>query len=85
MGSRTGREEVFAVLKEQLLEVLPDLDPAAVVPSASMSSLGADSMDRMDVVVGTVEALGIDAALHRFGDAANLGELTELLLEEVPS
>ena len=73
------------MLKEQLLAVLPDLDPAAVVPSASMRSLGADSMDRMDVVVGTVEALGIDAALHRFGDAANLGELTDLILEAVPA
>jgi len=73
------RDEVFAVLKEQVLAVAPDLDPVAVVPGASMAELGVDSLERVDVVVAAVEALGVDAPLRGLGRAANLGELTELL------
>jgi polyketide biosynthesis acyl carrier protein len=79
------RDDVFAVLKEQLLTVAPELDPVAVVPGASMAALGVDSLDRMDVVVATVEALGIEAPLNDFGRAADLGELAELLRVEVAS
>lgn len=79
------RDDVFAALKEQLLAVAPELDPGAVVPGVSMAALGVDSLDRMDVVVATVEALGIEAPLNDFGRAADLGQLAELLRAELAS
>lgn len=84
MAAPTG-DEVFTVLKEQVLAVAPDLDPVAVVPGARLADLLADSLDRMDVVVAAVEALGVDAPLRGFGRAADLGELTELLRAGIAS
>ncbi|MFI9383541.1 acyl carrier protein [Kutzneria sp. NPDC052558] len=82
MGGIT-RDKVLAVIEEQLLLAVVDVAPTAIGPEAELAALGLDSIDRMDLVVATVEALGIDPPLHLFGSARSLGELATLVHQQV--
>lgn len=75
----TTKEEIFELLKSNLLEIVPDIDPDQVQPAASMKDLGANSIDRVDVILQTVEALGLKFPLHELGELKNLQALVDNL------
>ena len=53
------KEKIFEVIKHNLLGILPDLDPASIEPLQSMRDLGANSIDRADVVIQSMEELNL--------------------------
>jgi polyketide biosynthesis acyl carrier protein len=75
------KEQIFDVLKSHLVEILPDLDPSSIGPGDSMKDLGANSIDRTDVVIQTMESLGVKMPLHELSGASNLQQLADLLYE----
>lgn len=82
----TANSEIAADLMElvraQILAVDPDIEPIAIDPEARLKDLGIDSLGRMDIISGSVEALGIDAPLHLFAQAETLGDLVRLFMDE---
>jgi polyketide biosynthesis acyl carrier protein len=72
-------EEVFAIVRRQVGEVLPEVDTQKVSPDARMADLGANSLDRMDVVVTSQQALGLRISATEFADVANLRGLVDVL------
>lgn len=80
------QEDVFSVLKAVLGEVVPEVDVDAVTPEDSMRELGANSIDRAEVITLTLERLGISRPLVRFADAGDLADIVEIMCAgEVPS
>lgn len=71
------KEEVFGIIRRNLLEILPDLNVEEIVPTQSMKDLGANSVDRMDVVIQTKEALDLKFPLNELGGIENLQGLTD--------
>ena len=53
------REMVFQLVKAKVLEVLVDVDPAAVTPEVSLTELGANSVDRVEVSMAVLEELDL--------------------------
>lgn len=76
------KQEIFELIKRNLMEVLPGLDADRIDPSQSMKDLGANSVDRMDVVIQTKEQLGLKFPLHQLGGVENLQGLTDFLHAE---
>ena len=81
-GERFGnivetKEQIFEIIKRNLLEVLPDLPADSIVPSQSMKHLGANSLDRADVVIQTKEELGLKFPLYELGAVENLQGLVD--------
>ncbi len=74
-----NKDEIFQIIKAQLLAILPDCDPQQVVPAANMRELGANSVDRADVVIQSLEALRLKIPLHETAGLKNLQELVDLL------
>ncbi|UCH94137.1 MAG: acyl carrier protein [Candidatus Aminicenantes bacterium] len=72
-------EEVFQAVKKVTLEVLPFLPPAEVTIEKNLKDLGANSIDRMEVVTRSLEALGVKIPLVEFGKVKNLRGLVEVL------
>jgi len=72
-------DDVFSVVRGQVAEVLPDVSVADVHPDQSMAALGANSLDRMDVVVASQDRLGIQVAAAEFADVENLRGLVDVL------
>jgi polyketide biosynthesis acyl carrier protein len=75
------REEIFTVVRAHLLQVLPGLAEAAVRGDFSMHDLGADSLDRMDVISATTDELHIEVPTDRLADAHNIDSLVDVLYE----
>ncbi|RPI70734.1 MAG: acyl carrier protein [Desulfobacteraceae bacterium] len=70
--------EVFQVIKRVTLEVLPFLPPDHITIEKNLKELGANSIDRMEVVTRSMEELGIKVPLVEFGKVKDLGGLVNV-------
>jgi polyketide biosynthesis acyl carrier protein len=73
-------DEIFAILRKNVLEALPDIDSTSIVPGADLQDLGANSLDRVDVLAATLDILGLDAQASDFAGITDLDRLTGALL-----
>ncbi|MEU0372026.1 phosphopantetheine-binding protein [Streptomyces sp. NPDC006283] len=68
-------DEIFAVIRAQIVDVLPETADIEITLDHSMRELGANSIDRMDVVIAAQDELGITvpgAALTQADDLRSL-------------
>lgn len=73
-------QEVLEVVRSATVEVLPELDPARVrADGTSLSDLGANSIDRADVVTLAMERLGVTIPVTEFGRVHDIRSLVDLL------
>ncbi len=72
------RDQIFQVVKNNVVDVLFDLDESKVVVDASLKELGANSVDRADIVTQSMEDLGLAIPAKELGGAKNLRELVDL-------
>lgn len=73
------KEQIFGIIKINIMEILPDIDEGDIGIKDSMKDLGTNSLDRFDVLVDTMEEIGIKVPLLQFGKLKNIEEITELL------
>jgi polyketide biosynthesis acyl carrier protein len=74
-------DQIFAVIRNNLLDVLPELTESQITPDRSMRELGANSIDRMDVVIAAQEDLGIKVPAHALTQASDLKSLVAVFGE----
>lgn len=73
------RDAVLALLIAKLREVVPDLAERAITGEESMAELGVDSIERSEILMDSLEALGLDLPMVQLHGPRNLGELADLL------
>lgn len=73
---------VFAVVKENVVDILEDVDEAAITLEISLKELGANSLDRAEIVTGSMEDLGLSFPMRELAKISNLGELVTFLLSK---
>jgi len=71
------QDDIFQNLVQITLEVLPDLEGHAFKPEDSLRVLGANSIDRAEIVVLLMESLYLNLPMVDFAGAKNMGELAE--------
>lgn len=79
MGDASSEESIFAVVKENVLEILDELDEAAVIMDISLKDLGANSLDRAEIVTGSMEDLGLSFPMRELAKISNVRELVTFL------
>lgn len=74
-------DQVFDVICEQVFEVLYELEEQGVTikKTDSLASLGANSVDRSEILMMTLEALDLNIPLVETFGPTNIGELAEHL------
>ncbi len=72
-------EDIFDVVRRKTTEVLPDIEPAEVSIDGSLSDLGANSIDRAEIVTLTMEELGVVIPVSDFSGVADVRSLVVLL------
>ncbi|ANE74999.1 acyl carrier protein [Dickeya solani] len=77
--SHKSKEDIFNIIVHNLLEILPYLDTSTIALEQSMKDLGANSIDRADVLLSSMETLDLMFPLHEAGDLKNIGELVDFL------
>ncbi|MBV9488742.1 MAG: acyl carrier protein [Verrucomicrobia bacterium] len=76
-----GKAAIFEVVKANTLRVLPDLRPEEVALNRSLTDLGANSVDRVEVVICSLEDLNLRIPTWRLHGLRNLADLVDLLYQ----
>lgn len=73
------KEEVFDTVIAVIIEVLPEVEPQDITIDAQLINLGANSIDRMDILIMSMEELNIKVPLMKFAGVSNLEALVDTL------
>ena len=74
-----SKRKVFDGIKKNTLQVLMDLDPEQVTIDTSLTELGANSVDRVEVVMYSIEDLDIDVPRTELHGVKDIRSLVDLL------
>jgi polyketide biosynthesis acyl carrier protein len=77
------KQDVFHTVKENIYEVLPYLKGKEIAIESSLKDLGANSIDRVEIVTMSMENLNVKIPPTEFGNVNNIEGLVNLLLEKV--
>jgi polyketide biosynthesis acyl carrier protein len=77
-------DRVREVLYQHTREVLPDLASHDFKGSDSLRALGANSVDRSEILMLTLETLSLNVPMIEFAKAENLDELARLIAAKMP-
>ena len=72
-------QDVFEVVRRNTLEVLPEVPADLVRIDGTLTDLGANSIDRADIVTLSMEALGITVPIREFQAVRDIQSLVDLL------
>lgn len=79
-------ETVWNKLKAAIIEVLPECDEQSITLHNSLKALGANSIDRAEIIILTLRRLNLKIPLIEFAQAQNLKDLVTIfsrVLDEV--
>lgn len=79
------KEEILELVIRHSREVIPELEDYDFNPSDQLVALGANSIDRAEIVMMTMEALALQIPRVELAGVKNIGELAEVLYEKLHS
>jgi polyketide biosynthesis acyl carrier protein len=74
-----NKEQIYAIVTGHAREVVPALHDYSFKPGDSLRELGANSMDRSEIVLMTLESLSLRIPLVETAKARNIDELVDVL------
>jgi len=78
------KEDIFKIYVENIKEVLPHLQTHEFALTDSLKNLGANSIDRAEILMMTLESLDdFNAPLVEFAEAQTIGDLVNKLYAKV--
>ncbi|MGC6177115.1 acyl carrier protein [Lacrimispora sp. 38-1] len=77
-----SKQMIFEMMKESISIILPDIEPDQLSIDDSLKEIGANSVDRMDIIIDMMEKLDIKIPLIEFGELKNMGEIVDLLFSK---
>ncbi len=76
-----SKEYVFEAVKKVILEVLPHVEPEIITIDKQLKDVGANSIDRMEIVTMSMQALELKLSLMSFAGVSNIEGLVDVLEE----
>lgn len=73
------QQEILDVIARHARDVLPRLATHAFQSSDSLRELGANSVDRSEIIMMTLESLSLRIPLIEMAKAQNIGELAGII------
>lgn len=84
-GTEGRRDELLAVVFDSVHEILPTVDPVRLRADLHLRDLGADSVDRVEIIVTVLDRLGLDEPMASFTDLSDIGDMVDLLSRRTAS
>jgi polyketide biosynthesis acyl carrier protein len=75
-----NKEQIIALIGEHAAAVVPGLEEHRFMPADRLSDLGANSVDRVEILMMVVESLSLSVPRVELFGPKNIGELAELLV-----
>lgn len=76
-------ENIFNIICENTKEVIYELEDQEIKRSDSLANLGANSVDRSEIIMMTLESLNLQIPLVDTFGPKNIGELADLLASKM--
>lgn len=83
MSTKITRFDVFKIVQNNILEILPKITAEFVTPEKSFNDLGANSVDRIEIITSSISHLGIKIALLSFASVNNIYDLVDILFNNL--
>jgi polyketide biosynthesis acyl carrier protein len=77
--AESQKETVARIVREAISSILPNLKAADIQGSLSLADHGADSVDRVEIILSIMSRLGLDEPMSNFSNIANIDELVDYL------
>lgn len=74
-----NQDDILQIIISHVREVLPELETHDFTSTDSLRALGANSVDRADILMMTLESLALDIPLVDMAKAQNIGELASII------
>jgi polyketide biosynthesis acyl carrier protein len=79
-----NREGIGRIVEETIVQIVPDLKGKSIDFDTTLEELGADSVDRSEILVLCLEALSLNVRLVELAAVRTPAELTERLSHIMP-
>ncbi|PSL48195.1 polyketide biosynthesis acyl carrier protein [Chitinophaga niastensis] len=76
-----NKEEIFKMIVQHTCEVIPELEDHTFKSGDQLKELGANSVDRAEIISLAMESLSLQIPMVEVFGAKNLDELATLLYE----
>ena len=73
--------EIARAVHDAIVATLPHIDPAQIRDEHNLKDLGADSVERIEIILALKRQLGIDQPLAHFSSIKNIAALVNFLRE----
>ena len=73
------QQDILGLIGRHAGEVLPRLQQHVFQPTDSLKELGANSVDRSEIIMMTLESLSVRIPLIEMAKARNIGELAGII------
>lgn len=77
------KQDIFSIITRNAREIVPELETHEFQWEDSLRALGANSVDRSEIVMLTLEELSLDIPLSETVRAENIGALATMLAEKI--
>lgn len=71
-------QQIFIVIKQKIIEVIPELSNREISTNDSLRELGANSVDRAEILIESMSALQLKVPLVDFGEAKNIADIVSV-------
>jgi polyketide biosynthesis acyl carrier protein len=79
------KENIFRLIADCCCEIIPALRKHEFKPDDRLNDLGANSVDRADIIMMTIEALSLQIPRVELFGTKNIGELVDVIYEKLQS
>lgn len=77
------KEDVIVLIKNNLLEIMPELEEQEINIDESLVNIGVGSIDRAEMIMMTMEDLDINLPRVKFATAITIAEYADILHRHV--
>jgi polyketide biosynthesis acyl carrier protein len=74
-----NNEDIFKLIVDHTREILPELEHHPFQRTDSLRELGANSLDRSEILMMTLEAMNLQVPAVEFHGPENIGELVDMI------
>jgi polyketide biosynthesis acyl carrier protein len=76
------KDQIIKLIKENLLEIIPELEGEEISHDESFVDLGANSVDRGELLTLTIERLNLGISRIELVRAQTINELADLVIQK---
>jgi polyketide biosynthesis acyl carrier protein len=73
------RREITTVVHDAVATILPGIAPTAITGDRHLKDLGADSVDRVEIILTILQRLRVDEPMASFAGLRNIDALVDFL------